>query len=275
MHIGISTACFYPENTEIAAKRIAGLGFKQAEVFINTEAEFKDAFIDNLKEIFAEGGVKPISMHPYTSAMEFLLFFSDYSRRTEDALKQYDRYFRAAKRLGASYFTFHGARLLKPREIGGNGKTADLPPGYLSDKERAVYARLCKTASDNGITFTQENVSWCRSAEPDFIAELAKQGMKFTLDIKQAVRARIPLEKYIKAMDKSIVNIHISDYNENDSCLLPFAGAMDYNTFIPCLLKSGYNGALLIEVYRDNFDDILEIKAAKEKLELLSKKYGV
>ena len=42
-----------------------------------------------------------VSLHPFTSEMEQLFFFSDYERRIEDALEYYKYYFRFMNMTGA------------------------------------------------------------------------------------------------------------------------------------------------------------------------------
>jgi sugar phosphate isomerase/epimerase len=41
--------------------------------------------------------------------------------------------------------------------------------------------------------------------------------LKFTLDIKQARRAGVPLSEYIKASGDDMVNVHVSDYDTNNT----------------------------------------------------------
>ena len=35
---------------------------------------------------------------------------------------------------------------------------------------------------------------------------------------------RVPLSEYIKAMGDDMVNVHVSDYDTNNTCLLPGKG---------------------------------------------------
>ena len=89
----------------------------------------------------------------------------------------------------------------------------------------------------------------------------------FTLDIKQACRAKIPLSDYIDAMGERLLNVHISDNNVENSCLLPGDGTLDFRKFVEKLLKIGYSGALILEVYSSAFDTIRQIEGSKSYLE--------
>lgn len=258
MRLGVSTACFYPQPLEEILPILAGLGVHAAEVFFNTESEFTSAFCARLAGQAREYGLDIVSVHPYTSLMEGLLLFSDYARRTEDGLAQYGRYFACAASLGARYFTFHGERNMGPPDDEARW-----------ERRCAVYERLCALASENGITLAQENVAWCRSREPAFLAELHRRlpALRYTLDIKQAHRAGRHPNEFIDAVGDRIVNLHINDFSEEESCLLPGEGEMDFADFFRRMRGAGYDGHALIEVYRANFASSEEMVRAIRGLE--------
>ena len=89
MQIGISTASFYPKELEHGIEYAAQLGYRRVELFINSESEYGVPFRRMLKQKLRELGLAVVSVHPFTSAMEGHLLFSDYARRTRDALDQY------------------------------------------------------------------------------------------------------------------------------------------------------------------------------------------
>ena len=45
MNFGISTACFYPELLEKSLEHARDLGYKDIEIFFNTDSEYSDSFI--------------------------------------------------------------------------------------------------------------------------------------------------------------------------------------------------------------------------------------
>lgn len=48
MNLGISTASFYPLETELALEEVGKAGVKNTEIFFNAESELKDSFIEIL-----------------------------------------------------------------------------------------------------------------------------------------------------------------------------------------------------------------------------------
>lgn len=253
MYLGISTACFYPGLVEENLKIIASLGIKKAEIFFNTASEVTPEFAAMLRKEADTRNVEIISVHPYTSLMEGMLLFTEYERRTNDGLKEYENYFKCASILGAKFLTFHGERNI----------------GIEDDKKKFqrkcdVYHRLCAIAQQYGIMLAQENVAWCKSARPEYLRSLyeAVPELRYTLDIKQAHRAGEHWKTFMEAIGDRLVNVHINDFSEKESCLLPGEGQMDYETFFYELKKLGYQGSTIIEVYRSNFSEKAQIERA-------------
>ncbi len=257
MRFGISTACFYPQPVEEILPILAGLGAQAIEIFFNTESEFAPSFYQKLGDEAKQLGLDVVSVHPYTSPMEGMLLFSDYARRTEDGMAQYERYFTCAAALGARYLTFHGERFM--------GQQDD---AAVWERKCEVYHRLCALATSCGVTLAQENVAWCRSRDPAFLRALYRDvpELRYTLDIKQAFRADHHPNALIDVMGSRLVNIHINDYSEKQSCLLPGAGEMDYKALFSRLRAVGYHGDALVEVYRTDFDAPRELEHAIEML---------
>lgn len=260
MRIGISTACFYPQPVEEVLPILAGLGAQAIEIFFNTESEFAPSFYQKLGADARRLGLDIVSVHPYTSPMEGMLLFSDYARRTEDGMAQYERYFTCAAALGARYLTFHGERFMGQQDSASEWK-----------RKCEVYHRLCALATACGVTLAQENVAWCRSRDPVFLRALYNDvpELRYTLDIKQAFRADHHPNELIEAVGSRLVNIHINDYSQKQSCLLPGAGEMDYADLFSRLRAVGYQGDALIEVYRTDFDAPRELQCAIRMLSRL------
>lgn len=260
MQVGISSAVFYPMETEHAIDRIIELGFNRVELFLNCESEYEDSFTEKIKARMDDAGVRVVSVHPYTSLIEGMFFFSEYERRTLDSINIYRKYFKAAQRLGAKYFTFHGNR----RVTGTVNAVIDM------ERQCRAIESLAGVASEYGILLTQENVSWCDSANCEYLKILSDElGGKigFTLDLKQARRANVPIEDYINVMGNNLKNIHISDHSHEEVCLLPGNGELDHDDFLDKLTAAGYFGDVIIEVYSSNYAEISQIKDAKNMLE--------
>lgn len=244
MQIGMSTACLYPMSLEETIPVIASMGVRIIEVFVNAEGEFSKSFAEEIKSRTDYFGIEISSVHPYTSLMEGFMLFSDYERRTREALLQYQRYFEYASFLGAKYLTFHG-----------ESDMGQVITQTQMEQRIRVYEALCSIAAACGITFTQENVAWCKSGKPAFLKLLVERvpQLRYTLDIKQAYRAGEDYQSFVATLGNRIANVHINDYNAKESCLLPGEGQMDYEAFFAALQTVGYEGNALIEVYRRNF----------------------
>lgn len=259
MQIGISTASFYPLLLEEGIALAAKQGFRQLELFLNAESEYAPAFCNECRRRMEDLGVQAQSVHPFDSAMEGHLLFSDYARRTKDALDRYRYYMEAAARLGARYFTFHGETM----------RARGLPPSHPDAMRFDTYAALCEIGEEFDVVFTQENVSWCRSSDPMFLQLLYEHvpKLRFTLDTKQALRAGRSWRDYVDTVGDRIVNLHVSDYSSESDCLLPGRGILEFGELFRRMKRCGYTGNAIIEVYRTSYQEPEELEEARRYLE--------
>lgn len=253
MQTGISTACLYPETVESSLETLVSLGFRTFEVFLNTCSEMTPDFLQRLKTISGGAGGSIRSVHPFTSAFEGFLLFSNYERRFLDGVRFYEEYFRAAQLLGASIVVLHGQK--------------DYRNSSISEEEYIDrYAHLYSVAKGYGITLAQENVNRFRSEDPAFIRRMRRrlgEGCAFVLDIKQAVRAGQDPFEMCAAMGERLVHVHINDNTGGEDCLLPGQGTMDYARLTALLRSFRYQGDFIIEIYSRNFAKLEEFCAAK------------
>lgn len=258
MEIGASSACFYPMQTEQTLELLAAAGVHHIEIFFNAACEAEEDFCRQMRARADALGLQVISVHPYCGAYEYINLFSFYERRREDGLKDYQRIARAGEILGAKYITFHGDRLNSP-------VPAD-PERYCS-----ALAKIIGIAQQHGLLLAQENVCWCTSSQLDFLRQVDERlrslGLYYTLDVKQALRAGNVWQDYERIMRGRIVNVHISDNSQEDSCLLPGKGEMDFVEFFRTMHRNGYQGDYLIEVYRRNFENPSQLREAKQYLQ--------
>lgn len=157
------------------------------------------------------GGTRILSVHPFTSGLEPLLFFSDYRRRFADGIAFYQRYFHAANLLGAKLFVFHGDRRNTTRSR-----------RFYFDR----FAELCEAGRRMGVTVAQENVPRCAGYCPDFFTDMRAYlpGARFVLDIKQCVRAGYSPAEMADAMGEGLVHLHVSDHGARGDCLAARGG---------------------------------------------------
>lgn len=256
MELGISTSCFFPLETELALEKLCSAGVSCTELFLNTLCETEPAFIEQLKGICAAHDARITAFHPFTSGMEPLYFASSYPRRVADGIKLYHKLFACARSLGADIFTMHGDSRQNPVDF-----------TYYCEN----FANLSRIAREEyGITLCQENVVRCKSGSVDNIRRMRSllgDEVHFTLDIKQAVRSGEDIFDMIEAMGSAIAHLHISDHTITQDCLPPGTGDTDYGVFFRRLRQVGFDGKVIIELYRQNFGDLEDLLAAKRYLE--------
>lgn len=263
LKIGISTACLYPALLEKSLAKLLELGFRHFEFFINTFSELEPSYVKSLAHMLQEYHATARSVHPFTSGYESLLLFSGYERRFEDTLEFYKHYFEAANLLGAKLLVLHGQRIEKQGDL-----TAQ---SYFEH-----YHRLLETSRAFGVTTAQENVNLFRSSDPAFLRSMRTylhNDCAFVLDIKQSVRAGFSPFETCAAMGEQLVHIHINDNKSGKTCLLPGCGEMDYTRLMQQLVKQGFTGDCIIEVYRASFHALSELVTARENMEKLQHQF--
>ncbi len=259
-HVGISTACYYPEDTYSAFRHVCDIGAPIAEVFMNSVDELSHESLKRFRDLSLASGTKIVSFHPYTSAFESLLFFSEYRRRIADGLEVYKRFFDGAAYLGARYFVFHGEK-----------STATFSRSLACDEILLEsYSALIETAKSFGLVFTQENVNNHRSHSAVFLSRLREllPDLRFTFDLKQAYRARVDYREILSVMGDRLVHMHINDFGEHE-CALPFDGAVNLPEVKRHLNELSYRGDMVIEVYRTCFSGDCALRVALDKTSTL------
>ena len=255
MNFGVSTGCFFPEKTLASLQNVADIGAKHTEIFFNTDSELEIEYLTKLKEIADKNQIVINSIHPFTSAIETFYFFSRYDYKLQDAIKLYEKYFKACNFLGCKYVVFHGCFSAAQ---------------YMSiDKYTNIVNILAEKAEEYGVFISQENVVnyKCGYLENlQLFDSLAGKNIKYTLDIKQTVRANQDLYSLLKVMGSKLSHVHISDYTNQSDCLLPLCGNFDFKTFFQFLQDNTTAETAIIEVYRENFKDKASIKKSLNSL---------
>ncbi len=258
MRTGISSACYYPMETEQALEHCGRLGFRNLELFINCGSEMHGEYFDRVIRVIREYDFQIGSLHPYTSFLESYMLFGPYERRVGELIDFYRHYFDFCNVIGADKLVFHG---------GSTDAFADNEVYF--DR----YAQLHRAAQAFGVKLTHENVVKKRSQSPRFMKALADYiGPDFamTLDIKQCRRAGEDPYEFIRLLGKQIVNVHVSDVRGGQDCAVPFTGSFAFEPFVRALHQVGYRGNYIIELYRDCYGHEDEIqRAARQFDELL------
>lgn len=237
MKLGLSTAAFYGRHeTEDAAARIAQLPLECAEVFLQSDSENTIEFARLVKENLC--GVPCTSVHPLGGYENYMA--GRPARQVRDAFDHFRRVLDAGQTLGAQVFVYHGRNtpLLSP-----------LPWNLKWNVE--ALAPMCEEAEQRGMIIGWENVCWCQLTEPSRVLEVreALPQVRFTLDIKQAMRAGCDPIAFVHAMGDRICNVHVCDWTEEGKLCLPGEGVFDFDALIGALRAVSYEGPVVMEPY--------------------------
>lgn len=258
MKFGISTACFYPMNTEEALEFLGKKKVPITEIFINSHCELDEEFTDLLNSIRLKYGIEINSIHACGSLGEPYFLFSEYERRYNETREFYKKYYAAAQKLGAKMVILHGDSLR----------------GHVSLEEYSKrLSEMNEDAARFGVVVSHENVNRFRMAVPENVKALKaiNKEQTFTFDIKQTIRAGVDAYEMLETMGDKIVNVHISDNTIYKDCLLPGCGSFDFGTFFKKLEDMNYDGACLIEVYRHSYNEYNDLIDAYKFVNNLTK----
>lgn len=248
MQFGISTASLFGRlKTLDALKLLNENNIDVAEVFLESFCEYNKKFGKALKKV--KGNTDIHSVHVLTTQYEPQLFSVNEVAR-EDSFKFLEGAMDCAKACGAKYYTFHGTARYK---ITGINMDFDLIGKNTQ--------RIIDVCSKRGITLAFENVHWCYYNYIGFFNELRKrtEGLKGTLDIKQARQSNLSVKDLIKEMNSDIVTVHLSDIDKEGKMCLPGKGVTDFKELFKMLSDVGFNGAMLLEVYKNDYKDYNEL----------------
>ena len=243
MAVGISSACFYPLETEQALRRLVQNGVEYTEIFFNAGCETKGSILQTITDIVRGSALKVCALHSYCSFAEPHLIFSPYARRMQDGIEVYKGLCEAANTLGAKLLVLHGEK--EPFRISEQA--------YI---ER--FAQLEEIVRSQGVLLTQENVVHFRSQDPSFLETMRTSlgdNFRLTLDIKQAVRSRVDPVTLVKDFLPNIVHMHISDHGERGDCLPPGEGGFDFEALFSLMHSGGYTGHYMLELYRTCYEN--------------------
>jgi sugar phosphate isomerase/epimerase len=226
-------------------------------VFFSCLAEYEPAFVAELKRRTQAQGIRVYSIHAFSLQFEPQLF-TRHTRARSEAVDIYRRVLEAGAALGAGVYVFHGPVNLKR-----------LPHHCLDYDDIAQRTdMIADIAAGYGIRLAWENVHYCWYERPDFAREMLRrvrsQNLYFTLDVKQAAQAGFCPEDFLADTAGRLANIHLCDYVIREADVaprLPFSGDMDFTAFKGALSKIGYDGGMMLEVYRNNYSDHAQLAA--------------
>lgn len=245
---GISTASLFGRfDTENAIKFLSDNNVSFAEVFLESFCEYNREFGKLIAK--NKGKTRVHSVHTLTTQFEPTLYSANIKAR-DDSFILLENAMQAAEEIGANYYTFHGGARFKRT-----------PYNIDFDKCGKTTQEIIDVCKKHGVTLAYENVHWGYYNYIGFFSELKKRvnGLKGTFDIKQARQSGYDYKDYIKEMGEDIVTVHLSDTDENGKLCLPGKGITDFNDLFLRLRDYGFNGAILLEVYKENFNEYSEL----------------
>lgn len=262
MKLGISTASLFGrKTTEEAIEFFNDTGIKTVEVFLESFCEYNKQFGKLLAN--RSQNVEVHSIHTLTTQFEPTLYSLN-ERAKLDSFVLLEQTLQCAKQINAKYYTFHGPARLKRTPL-------------IIDFERigGITQNIIDKCGEYNVQLAYENVHWCYYNYVGFFTQLKKytNGLKATLDIKQARQSNVDYREFLKEMSSDIVTVHLSDSKEDGTMCLPGKGEFDFDELFSRLSDVGFNGACLIEVYKNDFETIEQLFESLDYLKNISKKY--
>lgn len=256
LQIGISTATYFGKAvTEDSFQYIKQTGAKVCEVFLSTFSEYEWEFA-NLLKTRAEG-LRVHSVHSLTNEFEPELLMNKVERTKRDAENLFRKVLTVGETIGAQYYTFHGATLLKKRK-------------YIHDYDYLAKRvnELREIASEYGICLTYENVHWTYFSHPQYYVNLLKKipDLKCTFDNKQAIQSGIDMQEYLKVMTKNLATVHVCDVDDNGKTAVCGKGTFDFKELFRILKGEGVSAPVLMELYSEDYQDFQQVKDGYEYL---------
>lgn len=249
MDIGISTASLFKRQyNEDSLITLNELDARVVEIFLGSYCEYTSEFANLLKE--RKGNLKVHSIHTLNTHFEPQLF-ADNPRAINDAYKILENCLNTANTLGAKNYTLHGIARFKKDILYNN-----------YDVIGKKFEKLNDFCSSKGINLCLENVEWAYYNHVGFYTQILKycKNLKTCLDVKQARVSGDSYVDYINEMQNSIQTVHLSDVDDLGKICVPGKGVFDFDDLFKRLRGVNFDGAMLIEVYSNNYGEISELK---------------
>jgi sugar phosphate isomerase/epimerase/predicted metal-dependent hydrolase len=244
VELAVSSGAFYPHvATEDVPAAAARLGIRTVEIMLQTAGEYQPEFIAQLAANARNAGVRIHSLHTVESLHRMM---GPYPRRTEEGRVLFQQGIDAAAALEAQVIVWHGPNR---HEVATDAQW---------EKFLQVTRELAQACGSAGITLGLENVSRCALSQVRHVVNFAKhlggigspREVGFVFDPFQAAEAGANPFMMLAAMGNRVVDVHISDYREDDRSvrhLPPGDGDLPWPALIRAIAGSGYSGPMMIE----------------------------
>lgn len=243
LSLGVSSGAFYPHiATEDAPEAARALGFSDMEIMLQTAGEYDLSFAQLVAAHAKEAGVNIRSVHTLETYHHVL---SPYERRAQEGREMMARAICFAATVGAEVLVWHGPRRTEVQTEEGWNRFIE---------ETLDITDQC---ADAGITLAIENVGRSALGQVRDITAFAKHlgdfdenAFGFVFDPFQAAEAGANPFMMLAAMGNRVVNVHISDWLEDDPSqrhLPPGDGDLPWSALMRAIAGSGFEGPLMIE----------------------------
>ena len=262
MQTGISTASLFGRYyTEDAIKKLNELKVDCTEVFLESYSEYNKKFGRKLKRM--KGEIPVHSIHTLTTQFEPQLYSLN-DRAREESMALLKGTALCGKEVSAKYYTFHGVARVKRT-----------PMNINFDRVGLYTNKIIDVLEGQNMALAYENVHWAYYNYIGFFSELKKRAprLKGTLDIKQARQSNIDYKEFLKEIGEDIVTVHLSDINKDGKMCLPGKGVTDFDELFSLLAGVDFNGACILEVYKDDFETMSELMESYEFIKDKANKY--
>ena len=173
-------------------------------------------------------------------------------------------------------FAHFGLETVCPTRLTVEAITSALKP-VPDDRYLERYLRLYRTAKQFGITVVQENVCYCKSKSIEFLTKMSRElgdEVRFVIDLKQARRSGVDPFLLLNALGNKVIQLHVSDGNKECDCLPVGEGDFDFDRLMKHLQSLSYNGALVVELYRNNYEGYDELVHSANRLSRFASAYN-
>lgn len=252
LSLGVSSGAFYPDiATEDAPAAAAELGFTEMEIMLQTAGEYELSFAQLVAAHAEESGISIRSVH---TVEHFHQVLSPYERRAQEGREMMARAIMFTRTVGAEVLVWHGPRRQEVQS----------PDGW----ERFIEETLefTEQCADAGIKLAIENVGRCALGQVRDVTAFAKHlhefdedAFGFVFDPFQAAEAGANPFMMLAAMGNRVVNVHISDWLEEDPTqrhLPPGDGDLPWPALTRAIAGSGFEGPLIIEGLLGSDDEV-------------------
>lgn len=261
MEIGVSTASLFGRAyNEEALQIFQSLDVRVCEIFLESFCEYTLDYANKLKQYL--GNLKVHSIHTLNTHFEPQLFSAN-ERAYTDALAIFENTLKVARVIDAKNYTMHGKIRIKKNT------------SFFNYAEYGKYFNvLTDLCQKYGVELCIENVEWAFYGQVGFFDGVKKfaPNLKTCLDVKQARISGYNYADYLNEMGQSINTVHLSDINDSGKICLPGKGTFDFYDLFKRLKDVGFNGNMLIEVYKESFENYNEIVESLDFLRNIKRK---